>query len=438
MLTGNAVYAASQWGMLIILAKLGSAEMVGQFALGLAVTAPIFMFSNLQLRAVQATDSIHEYQFIDYFRLRIMTTILALAVIVTIALTAYHYETALLIVLIGTAKAFESLSDVVYGLLQQRERMDRIAKAYYIKGPTSFIAFTIGMIITDNVVGAVIGMLLVWGLVFFIFDLFSAHQMGERQSVIRSPLSIRRLRQLSWMALPMGFVMMLISLNTNIPRIVIEHFLGEAQLGFFSAIAYMIIAGDIIVVALGQAAAPRLSLFYSSNRRSAYWRLLLRLILLAIGIGVVGLIIAHQASVPLLTLLYGQEYATHANLFFGIMVAASINYIVSVTRYAVIVARTLWLEFMVSIGSLLSMIISCYLLIPNMGLMGAVYALIITNMISLIMKVLELFWIARKFSRFIGGEGSSVKDSSRRLSTHSERACHSQHFHNGFQRDTIR
>ncbi len=33
---GNVVYAGSQWGMLVVLAKLGTPEMVGQFSLGLA------------------------------------------------------------------------------------------------------------------------------------------------------------------------------------------------------------------------------------------------------------------------------------------------------------------------------------------------------------------------------------------------------------------
>jgi len=39
------------------LAKLGNASMVGQYALALAIAAPVFMLTNLQLRAVQATDA---------------------------------------------------------------------------------------------------------------------------------------------------------------------------------------------------------------------------------------------------------------------------------------------------------------------------------------------------------------------------------------------
>src|ERR1700722_789398 len=77
-LAGNLVYAGCQWGMLVVLAKLGSPQLVGQFALGLAVTAPVIMLSNLQLRGVLATDAREEHTFSDYLELRLVTTGLAL------------------------------------------------------------------------------------------------------------------------------------------------------------------------------------------------------------------------------------------------------------------------------------------------------------------------------------------------------------------------
>src|ERR1035441_9419646 len=81
---GNMIYAGCQWGMLSVLAKLGSPSIVGQFTLGLAVSAPVFMFTNLQLRAVQATDVNAETGFADYFTLRLLATLLGLAVIVAL------------------------------------------------------------------------------------------------------------------------------------------------------------------------------------------------------------------------------------------------------------------------------------------------------------------------------------------------------------------
>ena len=132
---GNFVYAACQWGILIVLAKLGSPEMVGQFTLGLAVTAPVIMFTNLNLRAVQVTDTSHQYLFGDYLGLRLISIGLALVSIVGITLAAgYNWQVSSIILVIGFAKALESIGDVFYGLLQQYERMDRIAVSMMIKG----------------------------------------------------------------------------------------------------------------------------------------------------------------------------------------------------------------------------------------------------------------------------------------------------------------
>src|SRR5262249_180205 len=65
----NLIYALCQWGMLSVLAKAGSAAVVGQFSLGLAISAPVFMFTNFNLRSVQATDARSEFEFGDYFTL---------------------------------------------------------------------------------------------------------------------------------------------------------------------------------------------------------------------------------------------------------------------------------------------------------------------------------------------------------------------------------
>ena len=73
VLSGNFAYALSQWAMLAVIARLGNASMVGIFALGLAVTAPIAMLANLQLRSILATDIANEFGFGEYLLLRLLT-----------------------------------------------------------------------------------------------------------------------------------------------------------------------------------------------------------------------------------------------------------------------------------------------------------------------------------------------------------------------------
>ena len=75
-LIGNLFYAASQWVVLILLAKLTNPQEVGLFSLGLALITPLFMLTNLQLRSVLATDAQRQYPFSIYLGTSFFTTII--------------------------------------------------------------------------------------------------------------------------------------------------------------------------------------------------------------------------------------------------------------------------------------------------------------------------------------------------------------------------
>ena len=118
---GNVVYAASQWGLLIVLVRLGSPEAVGRLALGLAVTGPIMLFCNLQLRTVQATDALRKYEFGDYFGLRLVSTCVAFAAVYLVTLAGgYVGEVRSIILWLVLARGIESFSDLIHGSLHRR------------------------------------------------------------------------------------------------------------------------------------------------------------------------------------------------------------------------------------------------------------------------------------------------------------------------------
>src|SRR5579872_3454436 len=129
-LGGNATYALCQWGILIVIAKLGSTAMLGRFALALAITAPVFMLTNLQLSAVLASDALQEYPFSSYLTLRVAGSTSALLFICSLVLIArFHRDTAAVALAIAFAKAAESFSDLIYGLWQKFERFKKVAIA---------------------------------------------------------------------------------------------------------------------------------------------------------------------------------------------------------------------------------------------------------------------------------------------------------------------
>ncbi|NMG08834.1 oligosaccharide flippase family protein [Brasilonema sp. UFV-L1] len=400
---GNLVYAGCQWGMLVVLAKLGSPEIVGQFTLGLAVTAPVFMLTNLQLRYIQATDVKHQYLFGDYLSLRIISTLLALLVIVVITLTAgYRWETSLIILLVSLAKAFESISDVFYGLLQKHERMDRIAMSMMIKGPLSLLVLGISVYISGSVAWGVLGLAVAWALVLFGYDIRTGTTMlnqsqetpnneepttQQTTDVVQPRWDLKTLAKLVWLALPLGIVMMLISLNTNIPRYFIEEYLGERELGIFAAIAYLMMVGSMVINALGQSATPRLAKYYASGNGIAFRTLLLKLIGIGALLGGTIILVVFVAGQQILTLLYQPEYAQHKDLLVWLMVAAAMSYISSFLGYGMSSARYFRIQIPLFIVVTSTLAITCLWLLPIYGLRGAAFAQLIAASMQAVLSL---------------------------------------------------
>ncbi|MCS6880187.1 MAG: oligosaccharide flippase family protein [Oscillochloridaceae bacterium] len=398
---GNVIFAACQWGMLIVLAKLGTPEMVGQFALGSAIAVPVLMLTNLQLRDVQATDAREEYAFADYFGLRLITVALAMLIIGGIVLALrYPVETALVVVAFGLFKAVEAISDVIFGMLQHHERMDRVARSMILRGLLSLAALGLLVYLTGSVFWGVMGLAFAGIGVVLLYDLRSVMLIQGPTPGASSPVQLARslrprwrprtLLALTWLALPLGISMLLISLVTSLPRFFVGHYLGEYTLGIFAALTYLQVAGMTVVSALGQSALPRLSRHYATGDRQAFSRLLLQMGAIGLALGAGGVVVALVAGRPLLTLIYQPEYATYTWFFVWVMVSAAIGYVSWLIGEGMKAARYLRVQVVLFGVQVVVLTALSVWLIPSMGMTGVAIVMIAASAVHLIGTVLIL------------------------------------------------
>jgi O-antigen/teichoic acid export membrane protein len=433
-LIGNAIYAACQWGMLVAIAKLGSPEMLGQFTLGLAITAPILMFTNLHLRTVQVTDAKKQFMFGDYLALRIIgTTVGMLVILGLVASTGYRAETTIAIGFIALAKAFETLSDVCYGLLQQNEQMDRIARASIVKGLLSLLLMSLGLYLSKSIVVGAAGLALAWGLVLVCLDLPNVSKLlnrspspavgtvnlsttiglkprwdsrslyrlaklslpqGVAMAILRFNFSIPRprweaktLTKLAWLALPLGVVMMLASLYLNVPRYFIQNYLGEKELGIFGALSYLMVVGNIVINALSESASSRLAKYYADADRHEFGQLTFRLLAIFSGFGILGILFAVLVGKQALTLIYRAEYAQHQEVFVLLMLAAGIGYVSTGLGYAVTAAQYFRVQIPVCMAMTATSALVCLWLVPTQGMQGAAISLVTAATVQLVLHL---------------------------------------------------
>jgi O-antigen/teichoic acid export membrane protein len=406
---GNIVYSGCQWGGLVVLAKLGSPELVGEYSLGLAIAMPVLMFAMLQLRPVIASDVREEYRFGDYLGFRILTTIVASLVILIIPAVLHNSaKQTLLIALVGLSQAVESISDVYYARLQFIHRMDRIAKSQMLRGPLALVAMGAAVYFTGDVVWGVLGMILTRVLVLVGYDLRlqtqSAHALSsvagkeERRNlkaILRPHWDLTKMGKILWISFPLGFVALLINLNTNIPRYFIEWRLGAHELGIFSAIAFLMTAGNLLVFALAQSAFVRFAKSYADGNRADFMTVLFKLLGVGGALGLAGIIVAWIAGPLVLRILYRPEYASHSNLLVWFMFVAFFSYLSQFLGTAITAARIFVGQIPLNAAAAIAIAIGSYFLVPRMGLVGGALAILAGVVAQLIGSIALLAYAFR-------------------------------------------
>jgi O-antigen/teichoic acid export membrane protein len=373
MFIGQCGYAAGQWAILILLARLDGPVLVGQFTLAMAIIGPIVVFS--QVREIQAVDPNARYAFADYRAVRLYTTAFALVVILLVAAFAgYPVAVAAVICAVGLTRTIESLSDIYYGLAQRHERLDRVAQSMLLRTMLGCVVLGIVLLVTGSLVTALLAQAFAWTVVWWLFDRRVARSWQDNPDApghITSNTWRVRL-QLAWVGLPLGGAVMLGTLNANVPRYVVEGSLGLEALGIFAALAQFIVVGNTVIMAVCDAAIPRLANLFAAGRTAAFRRLLLQLCSIGAGLGLAGVLVAFFIGEPLLYLVYGEAFSAQSRLLVWIMVVGAIWYTIAPLGSSLSAMHRFRVQPVIQGCAVGVNTVACLLLVPRYGLDGAV------------------------------------------------------------------
>jgi len=381
--------------MLSVLAKLGSPSIVGQFTLGLAVAAPVFMFTNLQLRAVQATDVSAEHGFANYFTLRLLATLLGLTVIVAVLPFAGASSTVrFVILLVSVSKCVECMSDVTAGLLQREEQLKRVAISLMMRGVASVLVFSLTFAYFRNLALSVAAMSVVWLAVLLSYDVPNVRALiGLHDRFFRFDRS--ELWRLAILGLPLGWVATLASLNVNIPRYILQHYMGLEDQGIYASLAYLVVAIGPVVGALSVSVTTRLARLFADGEINQFVRLLTKLSMLGVLIAAFGVPLTFLVGRPLLTMLYSREYADHVGLLALFVGIAGASTIASFLFSGLTAARSFRAQAPVFFAGTLIGVIGAVIFVPRFGLIGAGVSLLLSMMILMLGGMWALYQVVR-------------------------------------------
>jgi O-antigen/teichoic acid export membrane protein len=374
---GNTARALTQVGYLFAFAQLGSLEMAGQYALGLAVTAPIFMFLNLGLRQLQGTDTEKEYAFSDYLGLRLLTTTMGMFLVgAVVTVLGYPWSSSLIILAVAGTRAVEAIADTFHGLFQQQERNDRIAQSQGAKCVASLGTLVLALWLSGSALFALGAATVVRLLILLTCDLPWGRLLGRMKPRFRRETLVR----LGSLAAPLGIVAMFLSLSANIPRYFLSHYHGDRILGVYAMLELFLQLVLMVTVSIQQATSARMagSFFEGGKKFRRYLSLLL-----AVGVawGLFATLAAYGCGQWVLSTFLGSELAMYHGAFTLLMAAAiGINIRCFLGAAMVIMRRTRIQAVLTAISAAATLVLA-WLLIPGMGVVGAALTMLASGVV---------------------------------------------------------
>lgn len=393
--SGNASAATSQFLIIFFLGRFGNASLLGQYSLSLAICSPAFLFSEFRLREVIASDVSGRFSDQEYFTMRFLTaTFLSIFFVAGGIFFADNKELGKIIAAVAIWKGFDSVADIGYGWFQQRKQMRAIGVSMTLRNAAVLGSVIIGFILFNNLTSAILLSAISSGLILLVHDFRSIRlNIGTQANCRNEPWAklsrIARLTELSRTVLPLGAVSGLTSFRVAVPRYFIGSLLNESALGYFTAAYALPAIGTVLVTSFGQSFLPQVAESYR-QKGDRFWHDTMRALWLVSGIGFVGVVLAVFFGDELLQHIYGAEFKNFHIELIGLSVAVGLTFGCSILGISLTASGNFRIQVPIYISVVIVAMFCCALLVPLYGLLGAVYAMILSALLWLVLSFIVL------------------------------------------------
>lgn len=386
LLGGNLIFSLSQWLIMIMIARLASKENLGQYALALAIVLPIYALTNLQLRPLFILDDNgnRKYNYSNFYYLRLLSSFIG--ILICIIFGFYYNEILLILLIVAGIKFLESLSDIIYAFYNSKDKTYLISKSLLLKGMGGVIACFLGLTYF-NFNWAIFFILLNYFLIWYFLD---NKFILKTKEISQKKLNFKILNQ----AIPMGVTLGLVTLQSSIPRIFLNNYESTELVGILSVLSYFVVIGSIFINSICQYLSPKIVKFWINDIKGFIKNyIFMQVISLLFGFFV--LFFCYFFGNIILNLVYGEKFIEYEKELNLIMFSGVFLYLSTVNGFTLTSIGYIGKQVYIFSFIVLITLLSSYLLIPRLGIDGAIYSMVIAYFTQFIVTSIVIIYKLR-------------------------------------------
>ncbi|WP_152190679.1 lipopolysaccharide biosynthesis protein [Georgenia satyanarayanai] len=307
--TGYLARAATQWFLLWFFAATAGPQGAGQFSLAMALSAPVFIFSQLGMRNLYM--SMRDRPGLStFFNLRTILSLAAGGVVLTIVAIRSDIGASIVGPVIAI-KFFDSLTDICVGALHANGRTSRVTASMYANAVGTTTGAGAVFYLTGDPISSLWASAVASALVFAYFGIpvLRAYRTptfgGLRARLTESGVIARS-------GLPLAVAEAISTLLAYLPVLYLAETATQTEIGLFSTAMYVITFANLFYSSTQQVWLARLAQEHRAGRLRA--AAMPPLIAMA-ALGLLGAGATFALLPPLLPVIYGPEFGlTHSQV----------------------------------------------------------------------------------------------------------------------------
>lgn len=371
---GSFFYLGCQWLTTILIVQLGNFEMAGNLSLAISITNTFTAVANYGMRNYQVSDVNNKYSAGSYVTLRYLTCLAALILCVVFVIANGHYSLnqQLVIGIYMIFRTSEAVSDVFQGIQQKAYRMDYIGISFVVRGIISVVLFSIGLMITHNLVIAIAAMAIGTYVVIFIYDFRICKGLEKLPFSIDGTI-FKALIECT----PLMITLVLTTACVLIPRYYLEKMYGSEVLGYYASVATPAVIVQSLCIVVYTPLTAMIAESYEKKKKNDYRNVVTKSIAAMLAFSAVAIAGSWLLGEWGLKILFGDKILEYVYLFVPAIITTILMAFIYFFNMILTISRRLKGIMIINALSVLCIFLLSPELVRRYNMSGVNYALII-------------------------------------------------------------
>ena len=385
-LIGTSINSFNSLFFMIVINHINLKSEAGVFTYAYSLICLFFILATFYNRVYQISKS-DKFSSKDFILYRVLSSIFTVIIVFLFSIiNGYNLFKLSVIMLICLFRMIEAISDAVYGVLQYKGYLYKSGISLSLKGIIGLIGFTLVDYFTKSITLALVS-LTILNLAFFYF-----YDYKNVKEYLNGKVSFNNILLILKETLPIFIYSFLAMYVANICKYMLDYFDTEEAQNIFGII---FMPSTVIGLCSAYIVVPiitSLNDLLKSKKYKEFNKLVSKMMIILVGVGMVAIIGAYILGIPVLNVLYGMDLSNYKNLLLLVLVGATFYTLANVYSQVLVLLNVHKMQTLIYVVMSIVSTLICYFLISSYKLSGSVYSYVIFMFILLILYLILYFY----------------------------------------------